>query len=118
MHMTFEKIAETPLPSPEHPAYRAAKMIKELHEENIAKIDGGFVFLKDGVDCSAEMREECVKQIAMCQQIMERSKDMDPKHWEPAALICAELESTIGEQRATSEVDASIPEIGNYDHGK
>jgi len=114
MHMTFEKIADEPR-SDVHPAYRAAKMIKDLHQENIAKIDGGFVFLKDGVDCSAEMREQCVQQIAMCDEIMKRSKNMDPKLWEPAALILSEVQSTIGERE---KADPSIPEIGNYEHGK
>lgn len=98
MHMTFEKI-DPPVPIPsddsEHPAHRAARMIKELHEENIAMIDGGFTFMKivDGVGTCVndEMRRSCEEQIAMCDQIMERSKTMDPKHWAPAAIILEEL---------------------------
>ncbi len=115
--MSFEKIEE-PVAKPEHPAYRAARMIKELHEENIAKIDGGFVFIRDGVDVSAQMRQESSVQIELCRQIMARAESMDPKHWAPAALILDEVQSTIGEARKVpDELDASLPEIGNYGHG-
>lgn len=115
--MTFEKI-EAPGSKTEHPAYRAARMIKELHEENIAKIDGGFVFMRDGVDVSEQIKSESTAQIELCNQIMKRAENMDPKYWEPAALILGELQSTMGKPRDISEADSSIPEIGNYDHGK
>jgi hypothetical protein len=105
--MSFEKIEE-PAPAVEHPAYRAAKMIKELHEENIKRIDEGTVFLKDGVDCSAEIRAASAEQIDLCIAIMERAAHMDPKLWEPASLLLKDAEDTIAEQ--------SLPEIGNYDH--
>lgn len=118
MHMSFEKIREL-ASEPEHPAFRAARMIKELHEENIAKIDGGFVFVREGVDVSAEIRAESAKQITLCEQIMSRAETMDPKHWQPAAMILSDLQEAIADARKVpSELDASIPEIGNYEHGK
>jgi hypothetical protein len=117
MHMTFEKI-EAPSPiSIEHPAYRAARMIKELHEENIAKIAGGHVFLRDGVDVSEEVRRASAAQIELCDQIMKRAENMDPKHWAPAALILDEVQATLGGEKANDALDCSLPEIGNYGHG-
>lgn len=116
MHMTFEKIEE-PDAKPEHPAHRAARMIKELFEENISLMESGHVFLRDGVNVNEQIERESREQIAQCEAIMKRSENMDPKLWEPAALICAELESTIGDRKAPDELDASMPEIGNYGHG-
>lgn len=117
MNMTFEKIAPPPADAPEHPARRAARMIRDLHIENIALIDSGHVFKKDGVDVNTEMRQACVEQIAICDKIIERSEHMDAKHYEPAALMLAEVESTIADAVNKGEVLASIlPEVGNYDH--
>ena len=113
MHMTFEKIEKE-----EHPAYRAAKMIKELHEENIAKIDGGHVFMRDGVDVSADIKRESAAQIHLCQQIMDRAEHMDPKHRPAAGLILEEFERIAAEAQKNENGLATIPEIGNYDHGK
>lgn len=114
MHMSFEKI-DDPIP---HPAHRAAKMIRDLHAETIAKIDGGFVFLQDGVDCSAEMRAKCAVQVALCEQIMARAKDMGPVHTAAAGAIFEELEAIRKEASSNTDGLATIPEIGNYDHGK
>jgi hypothetical protein len=114
MHMTFENITEPA----EHPAYRAANLIRELHAETIAKIDGGFVFLQDGVDCSADMRAKCTVQIALCEQIMARAKDMAPMHTASAGAILDELEAIRNEAAKSEDGLATIPEIGNYDHGK
>jgi hypothetical protein len=119
MEMTFQKIEQPAEPKPEHPAYRAARMIRELHAENIAKIDGGFVFLKDGVDVSAEMRKSCEEQIAMCDIIMARANKLDPKLWEPSAVLLGEIEVRVAEANASGDTLASIlPEVGNYDHEK
>jgi len=55
MHMTFEKI-DPPRKIPEgleHPAAQAAKIIKQLHLDTIAKADAGFVFEKDGKDVTS-----------------------------------------------------------------
>lgn len=115
MFMTFEKIE--PKAEVEHPAYRAARMIKELHQENIKKMDEGFVFLRDGVDINDEMRQASQEQIEQCDEIMEKSKNMDPKFWEPATLILGELTDTVKQAEAEERtLAASIPEIGNYDH--
>lgn len=114
MHMTFEKIADPP----QHPTYRAAELIRQLHAETIEKIDGGFVFLQDGVDCSAEMRAKCAVQITLCEQIMARAKDMSPAHTAAAGAIFEELEAIGKEAAKNTDGLATIPEIGNYDHGK
>lgn len=116
MHMTFEKIEE-PKPEVEHPAKRAARMIKELHEENIKKIDDGFVFFKGDVDVSEEMRAACVEQIKMCEQIMARAEHMDPSLWEPSLQIATDAQHMIDEAKRTGDTLATImPDIGNYDH--
>ena len=111
MQTSFEKI--TP---PEHPAYRAARMIRELHVETIQLMDNGHVFLREGASVNDEMRVSCQEQIVLCDQIMSRSKDMDAKLWEPAALILEAAETTVEEIKDRDLVLASIPEIGNYDH--
>ncbi len=125
MHMTFEKIEpENKIeaePTPEHPAKRAARMIKELHEENIKKIDNGFVFYRklengDLQDVNVEMRKQCLEQIAMCEHIIERADVMDPRLFEPAQLILDEVQSTVARAVEDEQVLASMPEIGNYDH--
>ncbi len=116
VEMTFQNIEKPAEPKPEHPAYRAAKMIRELHVQNIELIDGGQLFMKDGVDVSTQMRVACVEQIRMCDEIMARAENMDPKLWEPSALILGEIESTIAEAKQEDRVLASIPEVGNYDH--
>lgn len=102
----------------EHPAYRAAKMIQDLHQENIDKIDGGFVFLKDGVDVSEEMRAQCTVQIALCTQIMARAANMPVHLREPAQAILDEFEKIASEAAQSHDGLATIPEIGNYEHGK
>lgn len=106
---------ETPT---EHPAYRAAKMIRELHEENLKLIADGQLFMRDGVDVTEEMAVACREQIVQCDAIMERAKHMDPKLWEPAALILDTVENVMAEAAEEGRVLASIPEIGNYDHEK
>ena len=117
--MTFEKIEPPASPAVEHPAYRAARMIRELHVENIEKIDSGFVFERDGVSVNDEMRKSCMEQIALCDNIMHRADGMDPKLWEPSALILVAAEKMVAEAVSNGDVLASIlPEIGNYDHDK
>lgn len=141
MHMTFEKIEDpnlshrapidctsakgvtcdicfAPMPAlkEEHPAHKAARIIKEMHGENIAKIDGGFVFLRDGIDVSADVKRESTAQIVLCEAIMARAEHMDPKHREPAKLILDEFERIAAEAAKNENGLATIPEIGNYGH--
>lgn len=99
-----------------HPAYKAAKMIRDLHTETIEKIDAGFVFLKDGVDCSAEMRAQCAVQVVLCEQIMKRAETMDPKLVAPAQVILDEFEKIAKDAAKNSDGLAHIPEIGDYGH--
>lgn len=130
--MTFEKI-ERALPSEgEHPARKAARIIKKLHLDNIDLINAGHVFLKDGVDVSEEMRASCHEQIKLCDEIMQRAENMDPSHWSPSLLLCEEVQALVGAEMAEraklkapheegeeQEVLGSIlPEIGDYGHKK
>jgi hypothetical protein len=119
MHMTFEKIEKIEkIEKEEHPAYKAARLIMNLHQDNIAKIDSGFVFLRDGVDVSATIRAESVKQIGLCEAIMARAVNMGELHRDQAQSILEEFSGIIEEAKSSPDGLAQIPEIGNYDHGK
>lgn len=98
MHMSFEKI-EPAEDKPEHPAARAARMIKGYHEETIARIDGGFIFMREGVDCNAELREACVKGIAECEEVILRTSDLDYKSSNEAMAILMEAQGVDGETK-------------------
>lgn len=86
-------------PPDEPAAVRAARMIKELHLEQIAMMDAGFVFKKAGreispdvyeaIDCNDEIRAACLEQIKRCDALMNAAVQEQP-----------------------------LPEIGNYDHEK
>lgn len=106
--MTFEQI-----PPPEHPAIRAARAIKEMHRETIAKIDAGFIFEHrdehgEKVVCNEEMRAACMKQIILCDEIINRASTLSPELTEPVGLILT--------TKPVEEVNGDLPEIGNYDH--
>ena len=94
----------------EHPAARAARMIKELHQQTIDKIDAGFVFTKDDVNVNEQVRAECVKQLAACDEIIARAEGMSQETSIAAAMILADLQDTVKPQ------DTELPELGNYDH--
>lgn len=102
--MTFEKIEKQD--ELEHPAHRAARMIKELHEENLNMIAGGYVFLRDGVDVNETIIASCKEQIAQCNKIMAHVNDPDYKPW---TKIPEFTENVITDTNG-------VPEIGNYDH--
>jgi len=74
----------------EHPAARAARMVKEYHQETLEKIAGGFVFRREGADVNAQLREFCELNIAECDAIIERASRMDPSMIEPSMAILAE----------------------------
>ena len=117
MHMTFEKIEQPPAPEPEHPAHRAARMIKELHEKNIAMIDSGHVFERAGINVNAEIRAACVQQIALCDAIMQRSHDMSPKLMEFSAEILHDVEQTLERTLdGGTLIPELLPQIGEYGH--
>lgn len=121
MFMTFEKIE----PDLRHPALKAAEMIKSLHLETIKLIDEGQVFLKDGVDISADMRAQCIEQISKCDVLMEYARRADPTAWKPEGFLIESAEQVVNQKR--EELDAALvkantipaedalPEIGNYD---
>lgn len=140
MHMTFEKINNPirTIPDPqEHPAARAGRIIKELHEDNVKLIDDGFVFTRDGVDVSQEMRAKSLEQIKFCDDLIHRAPSMDPGMSELASALA---EDAVGEHtrlkaeliEAKAKVDAAtervaaledkampeLPEVGDYEHKK
>lgn len=106
--MTFEKIEP-----PEHPAVRAARVIKDLHVQNITLIDGGQQFTRDGHLVSDEIRAESVKQIELCDKIIEAADQLTPGSAPIAQAILDDINNTIRE--ANGETPA-LPEIGNYGH--
>lgn len=83
----------------EHPAARAARMVKEIHEETIKLIDSGAKLTKDDVPVQDEIREACLLQVKQCDDIIAR--------------IAAD--DTLDAVRAETSKD-ELPEIGNYDH--
>jgi len=103
----------------EHPAHRAARMIRELHEQNIAKIDAGTIFTKDGADVTAQIRAFSEEQIALCDKIMERAREMGDRFVIEGHELVSQIKLTLDDANkpTMSELDASIPEIGNYGHG-
>lgn len=116
--MTFEKIeADT-----EHPAHKAARTIKEMHEATIALIDKGAVFENSGKDVSQDMRAACVQQIELCQAVMYRAAGMDAGYTARAQEILDELtalQPVVMFSAATVDDELpSLPEVGGYDHEK
>lgn len=108
---------DTPItPKIEHPALVAARLIRDLHLATIEKIDAGFVFLKEGVNVSDEVRAQCTVQIELCKQIMKRAATMDAKLVAPAQVILDEFKLVIEEAKQSSDGLAHIPEIGDYGH--
>lgn len=97
----------------EHPAFNAAREIKQLHLDNIKMIDDGFVFHdKDGKSVNDEMRAACEKQIILCDEIMNTGRSLPPELLGPVELMLADARATI--DKALD--DAILPEIGNYDN--
>lgn len=109
MEISSEKI--------EHPARRAARMIRELHEQNLKLIAEGQVFLKDGVDVTQDIASASAQQIELCNAIMARAEHMDPALHKPSGAILEQLQTIVDEANAKGETLACImPEIGNFDH--
>lgn len=121
MHMTFEKITDPVTPVPEeHPTLRAARMVKELHLEQIAKMNSGFVFnkkLESGelVNCNEEMRKACLEQIEMCDNIMKAAARVPSEMLRPVEILLQDAHAKI-EQAIDTCAQETLPEIGNYDH--
>jgi hypothetical protein len=106
--MTFEKI--------EHPAIVAARTIMQLHIDNIALIDGGFVFHdKEGNSVNDVMRAACVEQIELCAEIIATAKDLRPELLAPVELMLVDAKASI-EKALEDAKDPLLPEIGNYDN--
>lgn len=124
-NMSFEKIdrlsSPDPAPTIEHPAACSARLIRELFEQNIALIDGGHVFTRDGEDVSAEIREASLEQMVECDRVIERASHMDPSLYQPAAMVLRDLQEVLGAHKLeeTKKIEEpAVPEIGNYDHKK
>jgi len=101
-----------------HPAYRAAEMIRELHTETIKKIDEGTIFMKDGVDCSKEVRARSAVQIELCERIMERARHMGDETRAAGQNIIDEFNKIAQEAAQNADGLAHIPEIGDYGHDR
>lgn len=125
MHMTFEKIDP-----PEHPAIQAARAIKQLHIDNIAMIDNGFVFHdKDGNSVNEHMRKACAQQMDLCDAIINQVRPLPEHLLRPVQVLLedahAKISATVQEELAAQHAQAKIehdaedlPEIGNYDANK
>lgn len=93
--------------STEHPAARAARMIKDLHQKNIDLIDQGHVFSKDGVNMNDEMRAASEAQMAVCDEIIARASGMSEELTIKASAILGDLKNTMNDLEL---------EIADYDH--
>jgi len=103
----------------EHPAARAAKIIKQLHLDTIAKADAGFVYEREGKDVTFDVVDACHKQIDICDQIIARADKMPASLSGDAFMILKDLEDLAASKKEMKVVpDEQIPEIGNYDHKK
>lgn len=100
----------------EHPAYRAARMIRDMHQKTIDMIDEGHVFKRDDKDVSQDMREQCLEQIGACEQIMDRAEHMDPESTSAANEALVQLTALV-EPTVIHETDEpELPEMGSYEH--
>ena len=129
--MSIEKI-DPPTPVSEeieHPTVRAARAIKELHLEHIAKMDAGFEFKKSGrevapgifeaVNCNDEMRTACLEQIELCDKIMETAAQLPKDMLRPVEFLLHDAREHIDRALAAATATSTeepLPEIGNYDH--
>ena len=103
----------------EHPAARAAKIIKQLHLDTIAKADAGFVFEKDGKDVTFDVIDACHKQIDLCENIIARAGSMPVSLSGDAFVILKDLDDLVASKKEMKVIpDEQLPEIGNYDHKK
>ena len=103
----------------EHPAARAAKIIKQLHLDTIAKADAGFVFEREGKDVTFDVVDACHKQIDLCESIIARADQMPTSLAGDAFVILKDLEDLAASKKEMKVVpDEVLPEIGNYDHKK
>lgn len=106
----------------EHPAMRAAKIIKQLHLDTIAKAEAGFVFEKEGKDVTFEVIDACHKQVDLCDGIIARADTMPVSLSGDAYMILKDLEDVVASRKemkvVPDEPKAELPEIGNYDHKK
>lgn len=107
----------------EHPAHRAARMIKEMHEKTIEMIDNGQKFTHtdketgEVKDVSQEMREKCAEQVIMCDEVMARAAGMGPEHTAQAQELLVELTATVQPTIIHEEIEEpELPEMGDYKH--
>lgn len=125
MHMTFETIDP-----PDHPAVRAAKAIKQLHIDNIAMIDNGFIFHdKDGNSVNEHMRYACSEQIKLCDDIINEVRPLpahlmeqvtvllEEAHVKISATVQEELEAQHAQAKVENDAE-NLPEIGEYNDDK
>lgn len=79
MHMTFEEITQErcprcfgPVPCAKHGPEdeEAISIIRQMHVDTVALIDGGVVYTRDGADITAEIRARCSAEIAECDELL------------------------------------------------
>lgn len=112
----------------EHPAIRAARAIKQLHIDNLAMIDNGFVFHDAaGNSVNEQMRAACEEQMKLCDDIIFNVMPLPAHLLEPARLmleeahaqIAAAVHAELEAQHAVAQIERDaedLPEIGNYDN--
>lgn len=116
--MTMEKI--DPPGEPEKAAVRAARLIKELHLEQIAKMNTGYMFTKkneagESVSCNDEMRAACMEQIDLCNKIIDTAQQVPEELLRPVDILLHDAHDKLNRAIATAAQE-DLPEIGNYDH--
>lgn len=120
--MTFESIDP-----PEHPTVRAARMIRELHEQNIALIDSGHQFTKDGVCVNEKMKSASLAQMKLCDSIIAGASMLTGRDADIADMLLLEtkgeierlnkeLTETFSEKGSLDAEEPMIPEVGDYGH--
>jgi hypothetical protein len=96
-----------PHPDAEHPAARAARMVKELHQRNINLIDNGHVFTRDGENVNEQMRAASIAEMAKCDEIIRIAPGMSKELTIKADAILGDLKEVM---------DGTVLEIADYDH--
>jgi hypothetical protein len=97
---------------------KAAAVIRQIHRENIALIDSGHIFTRDGVDVSGEIKQLSEEQIVLCNIIIMHHPAQAALQDETNNVALADVIRDIEEIKAKRLTPDELPEIGNYGHEK